>query len=51
MPRLIGTLISADKATLVELQTVLGVEDAYDLLEVVAVDNHNKALMAKRAAR
>jgi hypothetical protein len=42
VPQLIGTLISANRATLVELQTVLGLRDAYDLIEVLAVDNENK---------
>lgn len=42
MPRLIGTLISAGMATLAELQTVYGVKDGYDLLEVLAVDTENK---------
>lgn len=30
-------------ATMHELQTVYGVKDAYDLLEVLSVDNANKA--------
>jgi hypothetical protein len=41
VPRAIATIISADKATLVELQSALGVEDAYDLLEIISVDNYN----------
>ena len=41
MPRLTGTLITARLATLVELQTVLGVKDGYDLLEIMAVNNEN----------
>ena len=32
-------------ATLYELQTVYGAEDAYDLLEIILVDNHNEQLM------
>lgn len=42
MPRIIGTLVSSKLATLAELQTVYGVEDAYDLLEVLSVDVHNE---------
>ncbi len=42
MPRLIGTLVSSRMATLVELQTVYGVEDAYNMLEVLTVDAHNE---------
>lgn len=43
MPPIIGTLISARVATLHELQTVYGLRDAYDMLEVVAVDRYNTA--------
>lgn len=46
VPRIIGTLISSRLATLAELQTVYGVEDAYNLLEVLSVDVNNE-----RAAR
>lgn len=42
LPPIIGTLVSSRLATLHELQTVYGIEDAYRLLEVVGVDNHNK---------
>lgn len=41
MPRLIGAVVSTRLATLVELDTVLGIEDCYDLLEVAAVDAYN----------
>jgi hypothetical protein len=34
-------VISSRLATLVELDTVLGAEDLYLLLEIIAVDNHN----------
>jgi hypothetical protein len=43
VPPLIGTLISANRASLVELQSVLGVRDAYELLEIVMVDAENAA--------
>lgn len=41
-------------ATLVECQSVLSVEDVYDLLEIAAIDGHNryaheKAMAAKQA--
>lgn len=42
LPRAIGMVVSADKATLHELQTVYGVADLYRLLEIVMVDNHNR---------
>lgn len=47
MPRNIGTVISSGKATLLELQTVYGAEDLYDLLEVILVDNHNEWVMSQ----
>jgi hypothetical protein len=31
-------------ATLHELSTVYGLKDAYDMLEIVIVDNYNQAL-------
>lgn len=42
VPRVIGTIVSSGKASLIELQTVYGVEDAYTLLEVISVDVHNE---------
>jgi hypothetical protein len=41
----IATLISSRMATLTELDTVYGVKDAYDLLEIVAIDAHNEMVM------
>jgi hypothetical protein len=31
-----------------ELDTVLGTEDLFDLLELIAVNNHNQNLLNKR---
>jgi hypothetical protein len=42
VPPIIGLLVSARVATLAELQSVYGVEDAYNLLEVVTVDAFNR---------
>lgn len=36
--------VSSGKATLAELSTVLGVEDLYDLIEIITVDYFNRAL-------
>ena len=47
MPRTIGAVISARLATKVELDTVLSVEDVYDLLEIISVDAHNKRVANK----
>ena len=41
-------MISSGKATLVELDTVLGMDDLYDLLEIIMVDAHNRAIINKR---
>lgn len=40
-------VVSSGKATWVELQTVLGLEDLHDLMEIINVDNHNAAVMRK----
>lgn len=45
---IIGALISHRMASLYELDTHLGVRDAYDLLEIVAVDNYNSALLHEK---
>ncbi len=37
--------MSRGKATLYELQAFYGVEDGYNLLELVNVDNYNRALV------
>lgn len=49
VPRVIGTLVSSGKATLHELQTVYGLADAYDMLEIVSVDLHNERVIRGRA--
>jgi len=41
IPKIIGILVSNKMATLHELQTYYGTESAYDLLEILSVDNHN----------
>jgi len=40
----IASVVVARVATLHELQTVYGVEDLYDLLEIASVETYNKAL-------
>jgi len=47
VPRTIGAVISSKLATKVELDTVLGMEDVYDLLEIIMVDAHNKHIAEK----
>jgi len=50
VPSTIGILISTKMATLHELQTVYGMEDVMDMLEILMVDNKNRQTM-ERAAR
>ena len=50
VPRTIGAVVSARLATLVELDTVLGLSDLYDLLEIMSVDGYNQRLLNKRQA-
>lgn len=37
-------MIGSGRATLIELQTVYGLEDAYDLLEIAQIDGYNEYL-------
>jgi len=48
VPPIIGTLVSSRHATLLELQTVYGVGDAYDLLEIVNVDVVNERRLKEK---
>ena len=41
VPASIGTVISKRLATLAELDSVLGTEDLYNLLEIAMVDSYN----------
>nr|WP_225816685.1 transcription elongation factor GreA [Photorhabdus antumapuensis] len=41
VPGTIATVISSGRATLHELDTVYGVEDLWQLIEIIQVDNHN----------
>ena len=40
----VGFVVSQKLATMHDLDTVYGVEDMYDLLEIAIVDNYNKAI-------
>lgn len=40
-------MISARRATLAELNTVYSLEDLYDLMEVMLVDQHNERTVRK----
>ena len=41
VPRTIASLLSAKVATLHELDTVYGMEDVFDMLEVLIIDSEN----------
>lgn len=45
VPTVIATLVSHKMAALHELDTVYGVQDAYDMIEIIAIDMHNEALV------
>ncbi len=49
VPRTIASLVSFRYATLTELQTIYGVEDMYDMIEIAAVDSHNRYMASKKA--
>lgn len=44
-----GTLVSKGFCTLHELDTVYGTQDAYDMLEIIAVDSHNQRIINQPA--
>jgi hypothetical protein len=44
-------IVSNGRATLAELQSVYGLEDAYDLLEIIQVDAYNEELARKHFER
>lgn len=45
VPQIIGAVISRRLATLHELSSVYGTQDLYDLMEIIAVDEHNQGVM------
>jgi len=47
VPRTIASVVSARLATLHELQTVYGLMDLWDLIEIHAVDAHNEGVMQR----
>jgi hypothetical protein len=51
IPPRIGMVISCGKATLTELQTVYGLEDLYNLIEIITIDAHNQRVLRKQAER
>lgn len=51
VPRTIGAAISLKMASLQQLDTVYGVRDLYDLLEIASVDAHNRRMIEKQAIK
>lgn len=41
-------MVASRLATYYELQTIYGVEDLYNLIEVLAVDSHNQGVARKQ---
>jgi hypothetical protein len=41
-------VVTSGYATLAELDTIYGVEDVYDLLEISSINAHNTRVLAKR---
>lgn len=40
-------MVSSRLATWVETETILGIQDIYDLIEILAVDAHNRRIAQK----
>lgn len=48
VPTLLGMIVSGGAATLAELQSIYGLEDAYNLSEIIMVDAHNRQVKPAR---
>src|SRR5437879_2958409 len=49
VPGIVAVIVSRKLAILYELQEHYGAKDAYDLLEIIAVDNHNERVMRSQS--
>jgi hypothetical protein len=49
VPRTIASVVSSGKATMRDCQEFYSVEDIYDIMEIIAVDTHNRRLIDKNA--
>lgn len=45
VPKSIAAIVASGKATLTELDTVYGIEDMWDLLEIITVESHNQRIL------
>lgn len=48
IPSIIGLIVSKRYATLHELKTIIGMAEAYDILEIISVDAYNAYLASKK---
>ena len=48
MPVIVYELVSGDMVSLNDLQTIYGTEDAYNLLEILHLKNHNKFFIQRQ---
>lgn len=48
VPPTIATAISSGLTTMTELQTTLGLEDLHNILEIAAVDAHNRRIAERK---
>lgn len=51
VPGSVGVIVSAKLATLIKLQTVYGLEDLYNFLEIIAIDSENRQRAMKKLER
>jgi len=47
IPPTIGAVASSRMATLHEMDTVYGIEDVYDMMEILSIDAHNRRILSK----
>jgi hypothetical protein len=46
--KVLGAVISTGMASLHELQTIYSLQDVFDLLEIAAINGHNRKMMMER---
>ena len=51
MPVIVYELVAGKMVSLIDLQTIYGTEDAYNLLEILHLKNHNKFFIQKQQER
>ena len=45
--RAVGAVVSSGMATLRDLDEVYGLDDLYDMLEIISVDAHNNRVLSR----